>query len=113
MNTYVLVHGAWLGAWSWDVRKAVYVALALIAAAFAIALTAPASLHFGLKGASGSTSNATSGRTKLIEGGLELFAQRPLQGYGSGSFQKEFERHRSASNGKPLGQHPWHGVHGR
>ena len=86
-----------LGAWRWDVRKAVYVALALIAAAFAIALAAPASLHFGLKGASGSTSNATSGRTKLIEGGLELFVQRPLQGYGSGSFQKEFERHRSAS----------------
>ena len=60
-------------------------------------LAAPASLHFGLKGASGSTSNATSGRTKLIEGGLELFAQRPLQGYGSGSFQREFERHRGAS----------------
>ena len=49
---------------------------------------APASLHFGLKGNGGSTSNATSGRTKLIEGGLELFAERPLQGYGSGSFQK-------------------------
>ena len=46
-----------------------------------------ASLHFGLKGTGGSTSNATSGRTKLIEGGLELFAERPLQGYGSGSFQ--------------------------
>ena len=86
-----------LGAWRWDVRRTVYVALALIVAAFAIVLAAPASLHFGLKGAGGSTSNATSGRTKLIEGGLELFAQRPLQGYGSGSFQKEVERHRRAS----------------
>ena len=56
-------------------------------------LLAPASLHFGLKGSSGSTSNATSGRTKLISGGLELFAERPLQGYGSGSFETEYKRH--------------------
>jgi len=86
-----------LAGWRWDARKTLYVSLALIAAAFAIVLAAPASLHFGLKGSSGSTSNATSGRTKLIGGGLELFAQRPLEGYGSGSFQKEFERHRRAS----------------
>src|SRR5438477_11508568 len=42
-----------LGAWRWDVRRTVYVALALIAAAFAIVLAAPASLHFGLQGAGG------------------------------------------------------------
>src|SRR5208283_897106 len=44
----------------------------------------------------GSTNNATSGRTNLISGGLELFAKRPLQGYGSGSFETEYERHSSA-----------------
>ncbi len=60
----------------------------------------PTSLHFGLKGSGGSTSNATSGRTKLISGGLELFAERPLQGYGSGSFETEYKRHagRTAEN---------------
>ena len=58
---------------------------------------APTSLHFGLTGSRGSTSNATSGRTKLISGGLELFAQRPLQGYGSGSFQTEYQRHSKTS----------------
>ena len=58
---------------------------------------APASLHFGLKGSGGSTSNATSGRTKLISGGLELFAERPLEGYGSGSFETEYKRHGNAS----------------
>ena len=42
-------------------------------------LLAPASLHFGLKGSGGSASNATSGRAKLVEGGLELFAERPLR----------------------------------
>ncbi len=58
---------------------------------------APASWHFGLKGNGGSANNATTGRAKLIEGGLELFADRPLQGYGSGSFQKEYESHSKAS----------------
>jgi len=75
----------------------VYVSLALLAIAAVIVLAAPASLHFGLRGSGGSTSNATSGRTKLISGGLELFAQRPLQGYGSGSFQTEYRRHSQTS----------------
>jgi O-antigen ligase len=82
-----------LAAYRWGVRRTTYVALAIVLAALAIVLAAPASLHFGLKGNGGSTSNATSGRTKLIEGGLELFAKRPLQGYGSGSFQTEYQRH--------------------
>jgi O-antigen ligase len=82
-----------LAAWRWDVRATVYVSLALLAVAGVIVLAAPASLHFGLRGSGGSASNATSGRSKLISGGLELFAQRPLQGYGSGSFQTEYRRH--------------------
>lgn len=82
-----------LAAYRWSVRWTIAVAGALVLLALAVALAAPKSLHFGLKGSGGSTSNATSGRTKLIEGGLELFAKRPLQGYGSGSFQTEYERH--------------------
>jgi O-antigen ligase len=86
-----------LAAWRWDVRGTVYVAVALVAVAAVVVLAAPASLHFGLKGSGGSASNATSGRTKLISGGLELFAERPLQGYGSGSFEVEYRRHIKAS----------------
>ncbi len=86
-----------LAAYRWDVRHTIYVALALVAVAIVVVLAAPASLHFGLKGAGGSTSNATSGRTKLISGGLELFGERPLQGYGSGSFQKQYQRHSNTS----------------
>jgi O-antigen ligase len=86
-----------LAAWRWDVRATVYVSLALLAIAAVIVLAAPTSLHFGLTGSRGSTSNATSGRTKLISGGLELFAQRPVQGYGSGSFQTEYQRHSKTS----------------
>ncbi len=86
-----------LAAWRWDVRRTVLVSVALGALALAGILLSPASLHFGLKGSSGSTSNATSGRTKLISGGLELFAERPLGGYGSGSFEKEYKRHKGSS----------------
>jgi putative inorganic carbon (hco3(-)) transporter len=35
----------------------------------------------------------TSGRGHLISGGAELFANRPIWGYGSGSFQKAYENH--------------------
>jgi O-antigen ligase len=87
-----------LAAWRWDVRGTIYVSLAGVALAGAFVLLAPASLHFGLKGSSGSTSNATSGRTKLISGGLELFAERPLQGYGPGSFETEYKRHNGATS---------------
>ena len=86
-----------LAAWRWDVRSTVLASLGVLALAGALVLLAPASLHFGLKGSKGSTSNATSGRTKLVEGGLHLFADRPLQGFGSGSFETEYKRHASAS----------------
>jgi putative inorganic carbon (HCO3(-)) transporter len=36
----------------------------------------------------------TSGRTNLVSGGAELFAERPLEGYGSGSFQHAYRDHR-------------------
>jgi O-antigen ligase len=90
-----------LAAYRWDVRATVYVTGALVAIAAVVILAAPPSLHFGLNGSGGSTSNATSGRTKLISGGLELFADRPLYGYGAGSFETEYKRHgrtRDAAN---------------
>lgn len=36
----------------------------------------------------------TGGRANLVEGGAELFSERPLQGYGSGSFQTAYKEHR-------------------
>ncbi len=35
-----------------------------------------------------------SGRGSLISGGADLFAERPVQGYGSGSFQAAYRDHR-------------------
>ncbi len=82
-----------LAAWRWDVRGTLYVAGALVAIALVVVAIAPPSLHLGLSGKGGSASNATSGRTKLIEGGLRLFADRPLQGFGPGSFAQEYREH--------------------
>jgi O-antigen ligase len=86
-----------LAAYRWDVRATIYATGALVAIAAVVVLVAPPSLHFGLHGSGGSTSNATSGRTKLVSGGLKLFADRPLYGYGSGSFETEYKRHGNAS----------------
>jgi putative inorganic carbon (HCO3(-)) transporter len=36
----------------------------------------------------------TGGRANLVEGGAELFAERPIWGYGSGSFQSAYKEHR-------------------
>jgi O-antigen ligase len=102
----LLLGTAVLAAFAWDARRALYAATALVVAALAVALAAPASLHLGLKGSGGSTNNATSGRTKLISGGLELFAERPLYGYGSGSFQKEYQRrHRTSAQNATSASH--------
>jgi O-antigen ligase len=82
-----------LAAWRWDVRGTVYVSVALAAVAAVVVAVAPSSLHFGLKGSGGSANNATSGRAKLVSGGLELFADRPLTGFGAGSFETEYKGH--------------------
>ncbi len=86
-----------LAAWRWDVRGTIYVTVALGAIAASAAFAAPPSLHTGLNGSEGSASNATNGRTKLVSGGLGLVAERPLEGYGSGSFEREYKLHRKAS----------------
>ena len=39
----------------------------------------------------GAGNKDTGGRLKLIEGGMELFSERPVWGYGSGSFSKAYE----------------------
>jgi O-antigen ligase len=82
-----------IAAFRWDVRGTVYTLAALAAIGLVVVLMAPPSLHLGLTGKGGSASNATSGRTKLVEGGLRLFADRPIEGWGPGSFAKEYREH--------------------
>jgi putative inorganic carbon (hco3(-)) transporter len=77
--------------WSWRLALAA-VAVGLVGAVLVVTLVG-----------SGDTSLShivkrinvdTSGRANLVEGGADLFAERPLQGYGSGSFQRAYAEHR-------------------
>jgi O-antigen ligase len=86
-----------LAAWRWDTLTTVYAALAAGILALVVALAAPPSAHLGLSGEGGSANNATSGRANLISGGLALFADRPLQGFGSGSFALQYRRHHAST----------------
>jgi O-antigen ligase len=86
----LLLGCAILAAWRWGVARAVAVAVAGAVIVLAVIVLAPASFHFGLKGPSGSTATATSGRSSLVSGGLHLFRERPLLGFGSGSFEAEY-----------------------
>jgi putative inorganic carbon (HCO3(-)) transporter len=37
----------------------------------------------------------TSGRANLVQGGIDLFAERPIRGFGSGSFQSAYRDHQA------------------
>ena len=62
---------------------------------------APSAVHLEL-GSSRSADKATSGRYALIKGGLRLFADRPLQGYGAGSYAREYRHRRQASSARAV-----------
>jgi O-antigen ligase len=72
------------------------VAGAAVVVAVAIVVIAPGALRLEL-GSSKSADAATSGRYDLIKGGLRLFADRPVFGWGSGSFPRQFRRHERTS----------------
>jgi O-antigen ligase len=61
-----------------------------------------AALVVTLVGGAGLSANRlnidTSGRANLVQGGLDLFGERPLWGYGSGSFQAAYRQHRAKKN---------------
>ena len=75
-----------LAAQRWKVSRAVVVAVAVIALGAAAVALSPKTfgLNQGLNGAS-------SGRAGLISGGAQMFEQRPVWGYGSGAFAREYK----------------------
>ena len=86
---------AMLAALRWSVRwtvATVAVVVVLAAAAFAVGTGA-------LSGDSGA-SKATSGRSSLVTGGVSLFAERPVAGWGSGSFAREYREAEDVSVAK-------------
>jgi putative inorganic carbon (HCO3(-)) transporter len=82
-----------LGALRWHLRRALVVAGAVIVVGGMAIAVSPKTfgLNQGLNGAS-------SGRANLVTGGTNLFADRPLWGYGSGSFVHEYRVHNPTSS---------------
>jgi putative inorganic carbon (HCO3(-)) transporter len=84
----LLVGLAVLAAMRWRPSRALVAVVAVVAVGAVAVLIAPNTfgLNQGLNGAS-------SGRGGLISGGASLFADRPVWGFGSGSFVKEYRAH--------------------
>ncbi len=82
-----------LAALRWRVTRALVVAGVVIALGALVIVVSPKTfgLNQGLNGAS-------SGRANLVTGGTNLFADRPVWGYGSGSFVHEYRVHNPTSS---------------
>src|SRR4051812_41329135 len=93
----LLVSCVVLAALRWPARPV------LIAAGAALVLAALAAVAFpGVTkvdlGSGRSLKKATSGRTDLVKGGVKMFADRPIAGYGSGSFAEQFRKREKTSD---------------
>ncbi len=84
----LLVGLAVLASLRWKPGRALVVAVVVIALGAIAVAASPKTfgLNQGINGAS-------SGRGGLVTGGLSLFGDRPVWGYGSGSFVTEYRRH--------------------
>jgi O-antigen ligase len=94
-----------LAALRWSARPILLTvgALAVVAVAVVVAFPSVAGLESRSFRA---VDKATAGRAKLIRGGVEIFADRPIQGYGSGSFASQYrERERLLSERAPAESH--------
>ncbi|MGH2857891.1 MAG: O-antigen ligase family protein [Solirubrobacteraceae bacterium] len=84
----LLVGMAVLAALRWRPGRAVLVAVAVVVLGVAAVAVAPRT--FGINQG---LNNASSGRGGLVSGGLSLVGQRPVWGWGSGSFVTEYRAH--------------------
>jgi O-antigen ligase len=89
----LLIGLAVIAALRWGVWRTAALTGALALAGLVFLFAAPASLHLGVKGKEGSANNATNGRASLVTGGIKLFEDRPLSGFGAGSFETLYKRH--------------------
>src|SRR5579875_2341504 len=74
-----------LGAFRWRARPVLYLGAAAVVLGAIVLATHPG--KFGLQ----NWNLASSGRANLVSGGLRLFRDRPVAGFGSGSFTPEYK----------------------
>jgi O-antigen ligase len=77
-----------LAALRWGTRRTLLPAAAVVVVGIAAVLATPHTFGVSLH----HLDSSSSGRSSLVRGGADLFAQRPLAGYGSGSFTREYGR---------------------
>ena len=85
-----------LGLLRWRARPLQLVAGATALLAVAIGLTVSGALNFD-PFKEGAVDRATSGRVELLEQGLTMFWERPLQGFGSGSYNEQYVKRENVS----------------
>ncbi len=85
----------------WSPRWALGVGAAALVVGALFVLVAPSSVRLDL-GSSKSADTATSGRYDLVKGGVNLFADAPLKGHGSGSFSRAYRRAEKGSAEKAV-----------
>jgi len=79
----------------WGVRRTLLPAAVVVVLATAAVAISPGT--FGID--FGNLDASSGGRSGLVSSGSDLFAERPLQGFGSGSFEVEYsERHRAGAD---------------
>ncbi len=95
--TALLAGLAVLGGLRWGLARAVGVVGALAVAGAAVVLLAPGALRLDLTD-DDAVRDATSGRSALIRGGVDLFTARPVLGWGSGAFRREYRQREGGSD---------------
>jgi putative inorganic carbon (HCO3(-)) transporter len=88
--------------WSW---RWTAVGVVIVLAATFISVKEVGGLSDSAKTSRGGADDVTSGHSTLIEGGAKLFANRPLQGYGSASFSDAFADNEHIEKGETTVSH--------
>jgi O-antigen ligase len=86
-----------LAAFRWGWRPVLAAGGAAAVLGLAVVVAAPGLVHLNYKSKHG-VNRASSGRFDLIRGGVSMFADRPLWGYGSGAFAKRYRAREKASS---------------
>lgn len=90
-----------LAALRWGTRRTLVPAVAVVCVGLAAVLVTPHTFGVSLH----HLDSSSSGRTTLVRGGADLFAQQPLAGYGSGSFEREYGRRHHAGGDTTTASH--------
>jgi putative inorganic carbon (HCO3(-)) transporter len=92
----LLVGLAVLAAIRWNPRRVAALSAIGLALATVFVLAFQSTLRIHLDSSTG-LNKVTSGRSDLIRGGVRLFAERPLWGYGSGAFARTYRLKRESN----------------